>query len=91
MEEPANDSEWQKIKTELARRIRLIRVDLYGENGGPLLAQALEIPFRTLHSYETGAPIPAQTILRFIELTGADPHWLLTGCGERFLDRDVSS
>src|SRR5262245_25110153 len=91
MENPLYDSDWQTIKTGLARRIREIRVALYGENGGPLLAAALEIPFRTLHQYEAGSTIPAPTILRFIELTGTHPHWLLTGCGSRFLDREPSS
>ena len=89
MEKPLHSADWQTLKMGLAERIREIRIDLYGKNGGPLLAEALEIPFRTLHNYESGCTIPAPTILRFIELTGADPHWLLTGCGERFLDRDA--
>ena len=86
MEKPLGSSEWQTIKVGLAERIREIRIDLYGNNGGPILAQALRIPFRTLHNYENGYTIPAPTILQFIELTGAHPHWLLTGEGERFLD-----
>jgi hypothetical protein len=90
MENPLRDSEWQTLKMDLAQRVRQVRIDLYGENGGPLLAEALAIPFRTLHNYERGCTIPAQTMLRFIEVTGADPHWLLTGCGERFQDRPVS-
>lgn len=88
MEKPLHRSEWRTVKLGIARRIKEIREDLYGENGGPLLAQALEIPFRTLHNYEMGCTIPAQTILRLIEVTGAHPHWLLTGTGERFLDRE---
>lgn len=87
MEKPLRNSEWQTLKIGLAERVREIRIDLYGENGGPILAEALSIPFRTLHNYESGCTIPAPTILRFIELTGAHPHWLLTGRGERFLDR----
>jgi hypothetical protein len=90
MEKPLRSSDWQTLKMDLAQRIREVRMDLYGNHGGPLLAKALEIPFRTLHNYETGCTIPAHTILRFIELTSADPHWLLTGEGERFLDRDSS-
>ena len=90
MEEPLHESDWQAIKSGLADRVREIRVNLYGVHGGPLLAEALEIPFRTLHNYETGSTIPAPTILRFIELTGADPHWLLTGRGDRFLDRPTA-
>jgi hypothetical protein len=91
MEHPLDESDWRTLKSDLASRIREVRIALYGENGGPLLAQALEIPFRTLHNYETGCTIPAHSILRFITLTGVDPHWLLTGDGARFLDRDPSS
>jgi hypothetical protein len=85
--EPVRESEWQTIKTDLAHRIFEIRWELYGEHGGPLLAEALRIPFRTLYNYENGCTIPAQTILRFIEVTGVDPHWLLTGRGERYTDQ----
>lgn len=60
---------------------------MYGVNGGPMLAEALGIPYRTWHNYEGGCTIPAHTILQLIEVTGAHPHWLLTGKGERFLDR----
>ena len=55
---------------------------------GDRYSLALGIPFRTLHNYESGCTIPAHSILRFIKLTGVDPHWLLTGNGARFLDRD---
>ena len=88
MEKPLRGSDWQTLKMGLAERVREIRIDLYGRNGGPVLAEALEVPFRTLHNYENGCTIPAQTILRFIEVTGAHPHWLLTGRGDRFLVRD---
>jgi hypothetical protein len=91
MGQPLRDSDWRTLKCNLASRIRDVRIALYGENGGPMLAQALGIPFRTLHNYEAGCTIPAHAILRFIRLTGVDPHWLLTGDGARFLDRDPSS
>ncbi len=91
MEQSLYDSDWRRLKSDLASRIRDVRIALYGEHGGPLLAQALGIPFRTLHNYESGTTIPAHSILHFITLTGVDPHWLLTGDGARFLDRDPSS
>jgi hypothetical protein len=69
----------------LAARVREVRGELYGETGAPLLAEALELPACTWLNYEAGEVIPASVILRFIELTGANPHWLLTGCGERYL------
>jgi len=87
MEKPLREPEWHVLKMGLAERVREIRIALYGLNGGPLLSEALKIPFRTLLNYETGCTIPAHTILRLIEVTGADPHWLLTGDGERFLER----
>jgi hypothetical protein len=63
----------------LGRRLRQVRMDLYGENGGPMLAEALRLPIRTWINYELGITVPALVMLRFIELTGACPHWLLTG------------
>jgi hypothetical protein len=86
MRQPIESPDWRAIKCDLARRVREIRIEIYGENGGPMLANALEIPFRTLFNYESGCTIPAHVILQFIEITRVDPHWLLTGEGERFLE-----
>lgn len=66
-------------RQELAGRIRTLREELYGEHGGPTLARLLEIPARTLYNYETGATIPAEILLRLIDLTGVRPAWLLRG------------
>jgi DNA-binding transcriptional regulator YiaG len=85
MDPSQRQSDWQSIKYDLAQRFREIREELYGEHGGPLLAAALGIPFRTVLNYEDGCTIPAQAILRFIEVTRAHPHWLLTGEGEHYL------
>ena len=82
-----SDSEWDEIKDGLSRRIREIRLELYGENGGPLLAAAIGTPFRTWMSYELGASMPAQSLLRFIEVTRTEPRWLLTGEGRKFDSR----
>jgi hypothetical protein len=68
-----------KQRDGLCLRLRQIRVDLYGENGGPMLAEALQLPFRTWANYESGITVPALVMLRFILLTGACPRWLLTG------------
>jgi hypothetical protein len=87
MDKSIPNSDWPAIKSDLARRIREIRRDLYGENGGPLVAEELHIPFRTWLNYENGCTIPAPSMLRFIELTEANPHWLLTGRGNRYQAR----
>jgi hypothetical protein len=84
MEEASHQVDYPEVKASLARRIREVRSDLYGEHGGPILARELQLPFRTWFDYENGQTIPAQLILRFIELTGASPHWLLTGQGEKY-------
>lgn len=75
------------MKSNLGHRVREIRLELYGNHGGPLLAGALGIPFWRLMTYEQGQVIPAQTILKFIETTGAHPHWLLTGEGMKYEHR----
>jgi hypothetical protein len=71
----------------LAGRLRAVRLDRYGEHGGPLLAEALQIPNRTWVRYELGAPIPGLVLLRFIEVVGVEPQWLLTGEGRTYRDR----
>jgi hypothetical protein len=71
----------------LARRVREIRVERFGEVGGPLLSETLGLPERTWANYESGVTIPALVILRFVELTGVNPRWLRTGKGEKYGDR----
>ena len=67
----------------LAQRVYEVRLERYGEHGGPTLAHALDLPLRTWMNYETGVTIPALVILRFIQITGASPEWLLSGqCGK---------
>ena len=68
----------------LASRLREVRRELYGEHGGPLLAQALEVPARTWAHYESGITMPGVVVLRFLVLCGVEPHWLLTGEGRRY-------
>jgi hypothetical protein len=67
----------------IAVRVREIRQDLYGEDGLENLAAALDVPAQTWRNYERGVTMPAETLLEFMVLTGADPNWLLTGDGER--------
>lgn len=76
--------EWGEIRKRLARRVLEIRVELYGEHGGPLLAAALGVSYRNWMRYESGEAMPAEAMLRFLEATGANPRWLLTGEGPKF-------
>ena len=34
-----------------------------------------------------GAAIPSEVLLEFLQQTGADPHWLLTGEGPKYRGR----
>jgi hypothetical protein len=72
----------------LAQRLREVREEMFGEDGVPLLAEALHLPARTWTNYEAGANIPARVLLRLSEVSGASPLWLLTGDGEPYPERD---
>jgi hypothetical protein len=71
----------------IADRLREVREELLGRDSVRLLADWLEIPERTWANYEAGVTIPAEVLLRFLEISGVDPHWLLRGEGYRFTDR----
>jgi len=48
------------------------------------MARRLEIPVRTWYNYEGGVTVPAEVVLRIIELTAVEPGWLLHGKGPKF-------
>ena len=77
------------VKASISRRLREVRQELFGEHGGPELARRLGLPARTWYNYETGVTVPAEVLLSFIDQTGANPVWLLSGDGERYR-RDVA-
>ena len=70
------------VKASISRRLREVRQELFGEHGGPELARRLSLPARTWYNYETGVTVPAEVLLAFIDQTGANPIWLLTGEGQ---------
>lgn len=83
MGHPASTPDPRSLKRGLAERIRQVREELYADQGEEL-AEDLGLPLRTWWNYEAGCTLPATVLLEFIELTGVQPHWLLTGQGERF-------
>ena len=70
-------------RREIARRVREVRVERFGEGGVPIVADLLCVPARTWRKFEAGVPIPAPAIRRFTELTGTSLRWLRTGKGPR--------
>jgi len=79
------------VKALISRRLRDIRQELFGEHGGPELARRLNLPARTWYNYETGVTVPAEVLLAFIDQTGANPIWLLTGEGPHLRRDDPSN
>jgi hypothetical protein len=73
-----------RAKYALAERLSSLRAELYGDRGGPELARQLNLPVRTWYNYESGVTVPAEVILRIVELTSVEPMWLLHGKGPKF-------
>jgi hypothetical protein len=73
-----------RAKMALAERLSALRQELYGDRGGPEMARRLGIPVRTWYNYESGVTVPAEVVLRIIELTGVEPVWLLHGKGPKY-------
>ena len=76
-----------RAKQALAERLGTLRSELFGERGGPEMARRLGIPVRTWYNYEGGVTVPAEVILKIIELTSVDPHWLATGLGTNLTEQ----
>jgi hypothetical protein len=72
------------ISSHLARRVAEIRQETFGVDGVPHLAERLGLPAGTWRNYEAGVIMPATVLLKFIEVTEANPGWLLNGQGEKF-------
>ena len=73
-----------RAKWSLAERLSALRAELYGDRGGPELARQLGLPVRTWYNYESGVTVPAEGVLKIIELTMVEPMWLLHGKGAKF-------
>jgi hypothetical protein len=73
-----------RAKLALAGRLAGLRLELFGDRGGPEMARRLGIPVRTWYNYEGGVTVPAEVVLKIIELTAVEPAWLLHGKGAKF-------
>jgi hypothetical protein len=84
MDHQPSRSDEDRSKAAIAGRLRLIRSESFGEQGGPELADQLGLPSRTWLNYESGVTIPGEVLLRFLEITGTEPFWLLGGEGLKY-------
>src|SRR5262245_10327274 len=79
-----NRPEAVRVKNRLSERLHEIRVELFGDRGGSEMARRLNLPVRTWYNYEAGVTVPAEVLLRFVELTSVEPMWLLHGRGPKY-------
>ncbi|AGA28114.1 hypothetical protein Sinac_3886 [Singulisphaera acidiphila DSM 18658] len=69
----------------LGARLRMVRIEIFGDDGSVALSDQLGVAPKTWQNYEEiGEAMPAQTLLHFIELTGVDPLWLMRGEGRKY-------
>jgi hypothetical protein len=68
----------------LPERVRAIRLEQFGPDGGATLASLLGVSQRRIAQLEIDDQTPGHFLLGFIEVTGANPSWLLSGRGERY-------
>ena len=71
-------------KTGIAERLLMIRLEFFADEGRAGLASMLKLPCRVWANYERGVTIPCDILLKFLDLTGVNPVWLLHGFGEKF-------
>jgi hypothetical protein len=84
MDDEQRGSDRARNKAAIAGRLRLIRSEMFGEHGGPELADRLGLPFRTWFNYENGVTIPGEILLHFLEITATEARWLLRGEGPKY-------
>ena len=79
-------------RAALARRLGIIRAERFGgDRGLDGLASMLGLPTRTWRNYESCVSIPGEVLLKFIEITAAEPLWLLSGVGTRYRGQQAAS
>jgi hypothetical protein len=82
---PIYSNDKTMAENDLGERLRLVRIEVFGEDGSDVISEQLEVAPGTWDNYEEiGEAMPAQTLLRFIELTGVDPLWLMRGEGRKY-------
>jgi hypothetical protein len=80
-------SEAGTLRSLVAERLREIRTELFGPDGGPELARLVGVSAKRWAGYEDGVMVPAEVALAFIDVTGCCPRWLLMGMGPKYQER----
>jgi hypothetical protein len=83
MSDEATADPLQEAKHTLADRLKALRLEIFGEHGGPEMARRLGLPVRTWYDCESGESIPGEILVLLVERTEVCPSWLLTGRGAK--------
>lgn len=81
---PEDDTEQAAMRRQLGQRLVLLRTELDGPAGARTFATRLGLSLDDWLAYEEGATAPAETLLRVVEVTGAEPQWILDGTTPRY-------
>ena len=81
MSQPLTTRPTLQAKQALARKLRKLRLEHFGEEGVTQLAQLLGLPEATWLNYEAGVTIPGEILLAFVILTETEPRWFLQADG----------
>jgi len=82
--QPEDPESCAAFRHSLAHRLRYVRRERFGEHGLEALAELLKVSARTWTTCESCGTISGGLLLRFIEVTGVEPCWLLRGSGPRY-------
>jgi hypothetical protein len=77
-------TEIRMLRRVVSERLREIRTELFGPDGGPDLARLVGVPAPTWASYEAGVIVPIEVVLAFLDVTDCSPRWLLMGWGPKY-------
>jgi hypothetical protein len=77
-------SEAIRSRLAIAKRVAVLRAEMFGARGKAAMARRLGLPLRSWYNYEEGTAIPAEVVLSVIELTSVEPAWLLRERGPKY-------
>ncbi len=72
------------IRLALGHRLREVRETVFGGPDLTALCDLMGVSDEQWMAYEGGGAMPTEIALLFIAATGVQPHWLLTGRGDRY-------
>jgi hypothetical protein len=64
-----------RVKYALARDLVALRVKLFGDHGAGEMARRMGLPVRTWHNYEHGSIVPAEVVLKLMQMFPAEAHF----------------